>query len=220
MSDYETRRAAERAKEAADMDRFETVLQAGADAGLWRVVPIAAATGNDVSDRYRRAWRYVETDAGRFSISKGRGATVEARVAAAGADHGVQVRPSDLHNPGAVAPTATAALAREPLTIARDLYRRVCVAGADDARRMRALLAERQATREQLLQHVAALKAQGAEVPSHMSLSASEYYEARAWVQGLFGTIRVTAAGKVYVERVTVKVADLPALREMVGRAE
>jgi hypothetical protein len=217
MSDYEARRAAERIKEAADMDRFEAVLRAGAEAGLWRVVPVEPRAGDDGG--WRRHRREVETDAGRFDISKGRGATVEARVADAVSAVGVRVFPRDLRRSEAAAPTATATLTRDPLTVARDLHRRVCVVGADDARRLQALLGERLAMRAALLAHVETLKAQGAEVPQHMSLGAGDYYEAKAWVEGL-GSIRVTTTGKVYVGRVTVTVADLPALRAMVGRAE
>lgn len=217
MSTYDDYLAAQREKSAERLARFEAVLSAGENAALWRVLP--APTHSDTQSQFwQRAHREVETGAGRFSLSCG-DANVDAGIATLSTGRngtGIRVHVSDLRMMGdEVAPTASASLKREPLVIARDLHRRVLVPGADLARRLSLLLNERIAQRDALLRHVGALREQGV---TFRDLSDSETYEAKGWHTDL-GSVCVTAAGKVYVERVTILASDLPALASLVKGA-
>jgi hypothetical protein len=226
MSDYQTRYAAEQAAAAKRyaelLARYEAVLQAGEAAGYWQTLPneYAAQMEREPGHLDHMALhREVQTVEGnRFSIStrEGRFSACIAHVSTKPRQQGIRLWATDL---ALDAPTATVAADRPAAIIAKELHRRVIVPGAATATKLREELASRVAMRDALLGHVETLRLQGATL-GHQGIGDGEHYEARMWLSGLGGSIRVTSGGAVYVERVTVRVEDLKALVALAKRAE
>lgn len=207
---YDEYLAAQQKKRASDLIYLETVLQAGATVGYWRVLP-NEYEGMDRCE-HMACTRHVETDDGRFVISQGNGKIV-ARVS------GLSERPRDrgvrVGVPVGSSHEAAASMERAPGAVAKDLYRRCILPGGDVARKVAADLRKGLAQRADLLRHVEAMQAAGCEAPAYGGMSDSECYEAKMWCRGSIGSVRVNASGSVYVERVSVSVGDFAKLREI-----
>lgn len=205
------------------LERFNTLLSAGESSGYWTTLPDEFANRDGMEHMARH--RQVRTDAGVFGFSislngNGRDGRVDASVASVSSlprHQGIRVHPGDcrVH----ANPSASASLERPPQVVALDLYRRVLLPGAEAARWCAAKLAEYEADRKALLAHVEAVSLiPGAAVRADdLEPWRGEHYEVKAWHSTL-GSLRVTCRGAVYVERLTVNVANLGALAAMVQR--
>lgn len=212
---YTTDRAA---RSAELLERFNALLFAGESSGYWTTLPDEYAGRRDMEHMARH--RQVRTDAGMFGISlnerDGRADASVASVSSLSRQQGIRVHPGDcrVH----VNPSASVSLERPAQAAALDLHRRVMVPGADAARWCAAKLAEYVADREALVAARDAAQAAGVKFrDDDLEPWRGEHYEVKGWHTAL-GSLRITCRGDVYVERLTVGVADLGALAAMVKR--
>lgn len=201
------------AKQAANLAALGAILDAGQRLQLWAVLPDAYASDPDMA--HMATHREVQTpDGGRYSVSLQNDRRAHASIASLSTlpnQRGIRMHASDVTPHGQEAPEASVALDRDPETSARSLHKRVIVPGALIAAKMRAEMAKREAMREALLVNVAAMSALGC-TSAVNSPGDGVYYEAKLWHSGLGGTVRVTSSGSVYVERITVDLADVATL--------
>lgn len=192
MTPFDTRKA----KEAASRQKLQEVAKAGEALGLWTIHKTQTEEGGD-------AWTFVtvETEPGRrFFLrggSWGREGAIGAQLTSTDGEHGLTIKPSDVHSGGA--PDANASHERPAETIAKDLHKRAMISPEAIALsdKMLARLADMERDWKSLRANVARLERLGY---VFNNIRANETYEAAGFndsarSRGMPYTVKVNAQG-------------------------
>lgn len=191
------------------------VLEYGQRAGYWRVLPRL--------ENQSPTYATVEDGEGlRFWLSA-RDGQIRINVDSLGHSAGIRVMPSEVTRHDEPNPSgAGCSISRGPDSIAKSLHAR-CVADKthrDIARRVRERYAQHLAQRAELERMTAELFAQGWRMMGgYTELPARECHEVALYGPGTGLQARVNASGSVYVDRLTVRFADLGAVVELAKAA-